>query len=121
MAEGICFDDLEKANVLAALYNAAKPAFKQMSSYDPSPMTYKEAKQLTFSHSHFSHIKGRILLIIFIENSFNPKLYDKNNGEGAALKVIESLRKTNDPNNNTIRLLHQENMEKAINEVKNKY
>lgn len=117
----LCFGDLEKAKVLAALYNAAKPAGKDMASYDPTPMSYKEAKEISFNKSNFDYIKGRVVLVIFIGNTFNPKLYNKHNGQNAAETIIDSLQKTNDENNPIISKMHQKNVETAIREIKKKY
>lgn len=115
------FEDLEKAKVLAALYNAAKPAGKDIASYDPTPMSYQEAKAISFDRNNFDYIKGRILLVIFIGNKFNSKLYNKHNGKNAAEMIVSSLKKTNDENNQVISEIHQRNIDSAIGEIKNKY
>lgn len=113
--------ELEKASVLAALYNAAKPSIKELSSYDSTPMTYQEARAISFQQDRFDYIKGRIVLVIFVNSTFNSKLYDKNNGNNAAGKIIESLQKTGDVNNPTIVGIHKKNVNITMQEVKNKY
>lgn len=117
----VLFGDLEKGQVLAALYNGAKPSKKYITEYDPKPMSEIEGKKMTLKTSNFSYIKGRLLLIIFVENTFNSKLYNKSNGNGTAEQIIESLRKTHDVNNEIIRLIHQKNLEMTIEEIKSEY
>ena len=116
--------DLEKALVLAALYNGAKPSAKEIKKYDPQPMTVQEAKSIIFGRfgkENFDYIKGRTLLIIFVEKTFNAKLYNKNNGDGSAETIIESLVITGDINNDQIIKIHEKNVAKAIMEVNGKY
>ena len=81
----------------------------------------KEAKEIFFNKSNFDYIKGRVLLVIFIENTFNPKLYNKYNGQNAAEIIIDSLQKTDDENNSTISKMHQENVTRSIREIKKQY
>lgn len=114
----VSFENLEKAKVLAALYNGAKPSSTDIASYDPNPMSVSEAKQLTFNRNNFDYIKGRILLIIFVGNTFNSKLYNKHNGVDSAEKIIESLKETGDANNPLISNLHKKNVDSAISEIK---
>ncbi len=113
----VSFENLEKAMVLAALYNGAKPSSTDIASYDPEPMTVAEGKELTFKRNHFDYIKGRILLIIFTENTFNSKLYNKHNGENAAESIIESLKETGDVNNSIISGIHQKNVDAIISKI----
>ena len=117
----IFFDDLDKALVLAALYNGAKAFGKDIKSYNPEPMTYAEAKKLVLKKKQFDYINGRVLLVIFIEDTFNSKLYNKNNGQDAAEIIVESLRKTGDANNLEISSLHKKNMEKETQRILKEY
>jgi hypothetical protein len=117
----IYFGDLDKALVFAALYNGAKPSGKDIREYDPEPMTCTEAKKLVLTRKRFDYVKGRILLIIFVGDTFNQKLYNKNNGEGAAEIIIESLRLTGDVNNSEIVKIHKKNTKMEIKRMVEKY
>ena len=84
---------LDKAEVLAALYNAAVPLGLGFLHYDKRPMTAQEAKALLNSGTYFDYLKGRPLKVDLRDDSeFDEWLYDRDQGLGKAAKVIESLR-----------------------------
>jgi hypothetical protein len=84
---------LDKAEVLAALYNASRPVGTGVSQYDPTPMTPNEGKHLLENNYYFDYIRGRVLKLDFSKEELETCLYDRDNGEGAAAKVISELRK----------------------------
>lgn len=51
---------LNKAKVLAALYNASKPLGLGILQYDPKDMSEKEAAELLKEQSYFDYLKGRV-------------------------------------------------------------
>lgn len=85
---------LNKAAVLAALYNASSPKGKGLAQYNPNPMTLEEARTIldTSSHQRFNYLKGRALKIRLADDEVDTQQYNRNNGEGAAEKAIESLQ-----------------------------
>lgn len=99
---------LDKAVVLTALYNAAKPLFMGFMKFDPTPMSMKEARELlNGGHTDFDYLKGRVIKIDLSTDQLKIDFYDKDNGQNAAQQVIDSLRGTNnDPNNVVIRAQH---------------
>lgn len=83
---------LNKADVLAALYNASQPLGLGFLHFDPEPMTGEQAQEiLDSSNGYFDYLKGRVMKIDLSTNQLNPRLYDRDNGEGAAQKVINQL------------------------------
>lgn len=93
---------LTKAEVLAALFNATAPGgmgFLQAVS-GPKVMTIEDAEEiLASSMTYFDYVYGRCLkLDLSQDNSFDPWGFDRENGQGAAQKVIDRLRATKDTN-----------------------
>ncbi|NGX48136.1 MAG: hypothetical protein K1000chlam3_01526 [Chlamydiae bacterium] len=107
--ETIDVTGLNKATVLVALYNTAKPQGMGFLHYDPTPMALDEAKEILSQTTDFDYLKGRVMKVDLSEDTFDPWLFDRDNGEGAAKRVIDSLRETNDPNNKTIQKKHSDN------------
>lgn len=87
---------LDKAAVLAALYNASKPQGMGFLEYDPKPMTVKEAREILADHTYFDYLKGRVMEIDLSGDSLYIGGYDRDNGQGAAEVVITHLRETGD-------------------------
>ena len=84
---------LRKSAVLAALYNASKPQGLGFLHFDPAPMTEEEAKELLQTSTYFDYIKGRIMKVdLSNDDGFEEWLYDRDNGNGAAQRVINQLR-----------------------------
>jgi len=82
---------LDKAEVLAALYNASKPQGLGFRHYDSKPMTSKEAGILLKQTTNFDYVQGRIMKVDLSGDTFDPWLYDRDNGQGAAEKAIATL------------------------------
>ncbi|MGC8662487.1 MAG: hypothetical protein ACP5RT_01735 [Candidatus Micrarchaeia archaeon] len=90
----ISIENLDKAEVLAALYNAAIPVGLGIFHYDPKPMTQESAKEFLKAQIYFDYINGRAMKIDLSGNDFDPTSYDENNGEGTAAFVVSILRET---------------------------
>jgi len=57
--EKLSLKGLNKADVLAVLYNASKPQGMGFMHYDPKPMTRDKAKQLLDSgQTYFDYLNG---------------------------------------------------------------
>ena len=82
---------LNKAQVLSALYNASHPQGMGFIHFDPVPMSEFEATRLLEKQTYFDYIKGRVMKIDLSKNELDPRLYDRDNGEGAALSAISGL------------------------------
>ncbi|MBO5477301.1 MAG: hypothetical protein J6A15_06070 [Clostridia bacterium] len=81
----------KKSEVLAALYNKSHPQGMGFLHYDPKPMTVEEAEQLLKTETYFDYLKGRVMKINLEGDVLDTWGYDRDNGEGAAKKVIDSL------------------------------
>jgi len=97
---------LDKAEVLAALYNAARPQGLGFLHYDPAPMTREEAEALLRQTAYFDYVRGRVLKVDLSGDEFDSSLYDRDNGQDAAERVIAALRATGNNNAPTIQTMH---------------
>lgn len=83
---------LRKSAVLAALYNASKPQGLGFLEFDPAPMSEKEAEELLKYGTYFDYLKGRIMKVdLRDDDEFDERLYDRDNGLGAAQRVINHI------------------------------
>ena len=92
-------DGLNRADVLASLFNHAKPLGMGFLHYKPEHvMAREEAERLLQKHEqyghHFDYIEGRLLKVVLDpeKQEFYAGSYDRDNGEGAAQTAIDELR-----------------------------
>lgn len=88
---------LDKADVLAALYNAARTQGIGLLHYRPGDMTSEEARQRLEISTSVDYLRGRVLKVNLSGDSLCPFAYDRDNGQGAAERVIDALRAQNKP------------------------
>ena len=87
---------LNKADVLAALYNNSKPQGLGFLQFDPKPMNVDEAEILLKKTTVFDYLKGRVMKVnLSFDDGFEEWLYDRDNGYGSAQRVINDLRAKN--------------------------
>ena len=101
---------LKKSDILAALYNAAKPQGMGFLQYKPEPMTSEQAQEIldqSPGNLYFDYLKGRVMKIDLGPDEVDPRLYNRDNGLGAAELIIQSLRDFMDPNNELIEEFHR--------------
>ena len=85
--------NMNKAEVLAALYNASKPQGMGYLQYDPKPMTTEEAQRLLDEgFTYFDYLKGRVMKVDLSGDEFDPWLYDRDLGEGAAERALSIIK-----------------------------
>lgn len=82
---------VNKAAALAALYNASKAQGMGLLHYDPSPMSVQEAASLLEKTESFDYLKGRVMKINLSGSWLDPRLYDRDNGEGVAARALAPL------------------------------
>lgn len=83
---------LNKAKVLAALYNASKPLGLGFLQYVPGAMSENEAAELLKKYTYFDYLNGRIMKVDLSSNEeFDEWLYDRDNGIGAAQKAVNGI------------------------------
>ncbi len=112
--------DLNRADVLAALYNASKPQGMGFMQYEPKPMQREEAEELLKRGKYFDYLKGRVMKVDLSDNEFDPWGYDRDNGPGAAKAALNALRDLKDTNAPQIQKMHKEStFESAVGVNKN--
>lgn len=92
MSESIDIAGLDKAAILAALYNNARPQGRGHLVAQPGDMTIEQARALVKGRTSFDYIQCRALKIHLSGDTLDPWLYDRDNGEGAAARAIDALR-----------------------------
>lgn len=109
---------LNKARVLAALYNASRPQGLGFMNYEPTPMTEEQAQEiLDNGQTYFDYLNGRVMKINLEEDEVNTWAYNRDNGPNAAENVVEALRRINDTNSDDIQKIHQSGKASAIEHV----
>lgn len=86
---------LDKAEVLAALFNASKQQrIRRSDASGSSAMSLEDARLIVESgRMDFEYLRGRVMNVDISKDSFNPGLYDRDVGPGAAAYAIDILRK----------------------------
>ena len=84
---------LNKAEVLAALYNHSKQQGRGfIHSRGREPMTTEEARgMLDTGQTYFDYVHGRILKVRLDGDDMNTQLYNRDNGVGAAEVAVADL------------------------------
>jgi len=78
-----------KAEVLAKLYNASKPQGMGLLHYDSKKMTTEQAQAiLDTGQKCFDYLKGRVMKIDLSDDELDIRLYDRDNGQGAAARAL---------------------------------
>lgn len=104
---------LDKASVLAALYNASRPLGMGFMQFDPKPMQPSEAAELLKQSTYFDYLKGRVMKLDFKGDQLYVGLYDRDNGDGAAQRAIEALQRSQDVNSPKIAEAHKDGTREA--------
>ena len=99
---------LDKAELLAALYNRAAPLGMGFLHYNPKAWTREDAlKAMDLGDDHnqmfpdsnpprnlyFDYVGGRPLKVNLSKDEMQTALYNRDQGEGAAEEVVAELRK----------------------------
>ena len=89
MSKAIDISGIDKAVVLAALYNAASSPGMAIRDRQPEDMTVEKAREiLATGETYFDYLGGRLLKIDLRTNLLDPYLYDRDHGVGAAETAI---------------------------------
>jgi len=111
---------VDKAAVLAGLYNASKPLGMGFMHYDSTPMTCEEAAEILSQQTDFDYLKGRVMKVDLSGHEFDPWGYDRDNGEGAAQAIVDGIRETNEVNPVTSQEKHQVGTMEQAEEVRSR-
>lgn len=82
---------VSKAKVLAALYNASRPQGMGFVHYGPGDMTEEQAAELLSKNTYFDYLQGRVMKVDLSGDTLETRLYDRDNGPGAAERAIKHL------------------------------
>lgn len=86
---------LDKADVLRVLYNNARVQGMGFLQALPGDMSKEDAQELVKDrhNPYFDYLHGRVMKVdLSSDEEFDPRLYDRDNGSGAAERAIGSLR-----------------------------
>ncbi len=93
MSDTINIAGMDKAELLAALYNNSQPLGLGFLQADANPMTRDEAAEIIRDQGlYFDYLKGRVMKINLEGDELNPWGYDRDNGQGSVASVIENLK-----------------------------
>ncbi len=112
---------LSKESVLAALYNASRPQGMGFMHYDPTPMTEKVAEGVIKRMGgvlDFDYLAGRVMKVNIHKDEFDPWCYARDNGQGAAARVISELRVSGKLNTDAIAEQHKKGTKEAAAETR---
>ena len=85
---------LDKAEVLAALYNGSKQqGLGFLHERGATGMTVEDAREELKNGHYFDYLHGRVMKISLDEDEVQTWGYNRDNGDGAAERIIESLRR----------------------------
>lgn len=89
----ISIKGLDKADVLATLYNNSRPRGLGVMRFTAGNMPKEEAQGfLDEGHVRFDYLKGRVMKVTIEGDELDPRSYDRDNGDGAAERAIGQLR-----------------------------
>ena len=83
---------LDKAEILAALYNRAIVLGLGRLHAVSGDMAVDEARQLLTGSSYFDYLKGRVMKVDLSGDTLDTRLYDRDNGTGKGEQIIEAVR-----------------------------
>jgi hypothetical protein len=83
---------LNKAEVLAALYNGSKVQGRGFLQATGKPMTTEEAETLLKEQTDFDYLHGKVMKIDLSGDEVATWLYNRDNGEGRAEAIVDKLR-----------------------------
>lgn len=81
----------DPAAVLVALYNASKPLGMGILQFTPGNMSLEEAKHLLAQSRYFDYLHGRVMKVTIDGPILDSRLYDRDNGIGAAARAISNV------------------------------
>jgi hypothetical protein len=87
---------LDKAAVLATLYNHSRQqglGFLHTRSALPMSDDQAAAELNANPHGYFDYLHGRVMKVDLTGEELDPRLYDRDNGAGAAARAIGQLQR----------------------------
>lgn len=91
-SQSIDISKLNKAEVLAALYNNSKQqGMGCLNARGRSDLTKREAAELLTQRACFDYLHGRVMKIDLAGDALDTWGYDRDNGQGAAERALAPL------------------------------
>jgi len=87
----ISIKGLNKAEVLKNLYNNSKVQGMGFLQAKEGEMQTEEAEELLKQTMHFDYLYGKVMKVDLSGDKFDPHLYDRDNGNGAAERALLPL------------------------------
>lgn len=85
---------LDKAEVLAALHSRSRAQGIGV-LHDRGPLSVDECRAVIDAWNggklYFDYLRGRVMKVDISKDEFDPRLYDRDNGSGAAQEAIDAL------------------------------
>lgn len=79
---------MDKAAVLAALYNCARVQGMGILQAKSGDMPLEEARGLIQKMDYFDYVHGRVMKVSLRGDTLRTALYDRDNGQGAARDAL---------------------------------
>lgn len=108
MSNEVSIKGIDKAALLAALYNGSAPMGMGVFQARPEAMTIEQAREMIGvgddidrtirkdkgprRELYFDYVLGRPLKIDISGDTLQTGLYDRDNGQGSAARIVEQLR-----------------------------
>lgn len=90
---GIDIKGMDKAELLAGLYNASKPLGLGFLEATVTPMTRDDALAIIAEEGlSFDYLNGRVMKIDLAGDTLEPWGYDRDNGQGSAAKIVDTIK-----------------------------
>lgn len=94
MEETVDITGMDKAKVLAALYNRAQPLGMGHLHYKPGDMSVEQAEEILgrrgqYQRYYYDYLIGRVMKVDIGGDSLAIAAYDRDNGEGAARDALQ--------------------------------
>ena len=83
---------LNKAEVLKELYNNSKVQGLGILHATGRDMTTEEAEEELKQGTYFDYLHGKVMKVDLSKDEFDERLYDRDNGQGKAQRVIDEIR-----------------------------
>ena len=93
---------LDKARVLKALYDHSHvQGLGFMQAAQDGDFTVEHCAELLEQYTYFDYLRGRVLKVDLSRDEFDERLYDRDCGEGAAQRAVDSIKGAPESSENT--------------------
>ena len=83
---------LDQGHVLKVLHDSSRVQGLGWLAASSVQITIDECRELLVNHSYFDYLRGKVMKIQLGGDQLDPRLYDRDNGQGAAARAIDTIR-----------------------------